>query len=107
MKKLSLLAAAALALTGCAGLAYGSRPVTGNIGVIGETSAGEAVTNNTVGSKTGTACSESILGIVTKGDASYATAAKNGNIKKIFTVDNTYKQIMGFYAKYCVVVTGE
>ena len=57
--------------------------------------------------KTGEACSMSILGIVTTGDSSVPTAAKAGGIKKIASVDNTFMQVLGLYAKYCTVVSGE
>ena len=105
MKRI-LLGMAALALSGCAGLAYASHGPIGNIGVYGDTMANEHVTDNALGTKTGQACSTSILGIVTTGDASVPTAAKNGGITKIGSVDNKFSQVLGLYATYCVIVTG-
>jgi TRL-like protein family len=110
MKKLLLLAAAVAmtsTLSGCyASFAYSGRGVTNGL-LYAETKAGEHIDGNTIGSKTGEACSESYLGFVTTGDTSYITAARNGGIKKISTIDNRYKNILGFYATYCTVVTGE
>jgi hypothetical protein len=70
------------------------------------TNANEHVTQNDVGAKKGEACSSSILGWVTTGDSSVATAAKTGGITKVASVDNTYSNILGIYASYCVQVTG-
>jgi hypothetical protein len=110
MKKLVLLAALLVggaALSGCvAGAAYASRPVANGF-LYAETQSGEQIDTNAIGAKTGQACTTSILGLVTTGDATYVTAAKNGAIKKVATVDNRYKNILGIWAEYCVVVTGE
>lgn len=59
------------------------------------------------GSKTGEASATSILGIIATGNASVAEAAKNGGITKVKTVDVKATNIIGLYAKYTVVVTGE
>jgi TRL-like protein family len=65
------------------------------------------VTNNPVGSKRGEAKRKIFLGI-TFGhtDLSLATAAKDGGITKIATVD--WKVTGGFFTRtYSVIVTGE
>ncbi len=109
MKKLLLLTvllAMSSTLSGCyAGFVYGGKVSNGFL--FAETKTGEQMDGNTIGSKTGEACSESILGLITTGDTSYITAAKNAGIKKISTIDNRYKNILGFYSTYCVVVTGD
>lgn len=64
-------------------------------------------TSNKVGSKEGTAACKSILGIIAIGDCSIKTAAKNGAIKSISTVDVETLSVFGLYAEYKVVVTGE
>jgi hypothetical protein len=109
MRKLALLAAAlaAPALSGCAGLAFQARPVVGALSIYSKTNASEAVTQNAVGPKTGQSCATSVLGIVTQGDATVASAARAGGVKRIATVDHTFENIVGVYAVYCVVVTGE
>jgi len=103
----NLLAAAAVAsvLTGCAGMAFNGR--TGMGSIYSETKLPESATGNPIGSKTGQACASSILGWVTTGDASTSTAARNGQIQRVFTVDNSSKNILGIYATFCTVVTGE
>lgn len=104
MKRI-LLGLAALALSGCAGVAYaGHAPLMGFL--YADSQANEHVSDNAVGSKTGQACSTSILGWVTTGDASVPTAAKNGGITKVGSVDNKFSNILGLYATYCVIVTG-
>lgn len=106
MKKLALAlatAACALSLTGC--FAAATAPATGLI----YTSAAAPVTATAseTGSKTGEATVSSILGLFATGDASIATAAKNGGITKIKTVDYKAFSVLGIYATYTVVVTGE
>lgn len=93
-------------LSGCAGFSFLGRPLS--MGAIyADTRSGEHVTQNALGAKTGEACSASILGIVTTGDASIATAAKVGGITKVSAVDNKFYNVLGVYATYCVVVSGE
>jgi hypothetical protein len=64
-------------------------------------------TSNSKGKKTGKATARSILGWIADGDASIAAAAKNGGITKIRTVDHKSKNILGFYAEYTTIVTGD
>jgi hypothetical protein len=105
MNRAFVAVVALLAGTGCASVAYSPR--VANAFIYAETKANEGVSDNAAGAKTGEACSSSILGWVTTGDASVPTAMKNGGLKKLSSVDNRYKQILGVYAEYCVVVTGE
>ena len=56
--------------------------------------------------KTGEACTISILGLVTVGNASIDSAIKNGQIKKVSYIDNSYKNILGIYQQYCTLARG-
>jgi hypothetical protein len=67
----------------------------------------ERTSDAMLGSKRGEGCATNILGIVATGDASAATVAKQAGITKIASVDGTASNILSFYSKYCVVVTGE
>ncbi len=60
-----------------------------------------------IGMKEGRACVSSILGAVSTGDASIATAAANGGIKEVYSVDREAKNILNVYATYCTVVRGK
>jgi len=64
-------------------------------------------TSNTGGTKIGRAECASILGLIALGDASIDTAARNGGITKVKTVDYETWSLLGIYAKLTVVVTGE
>lgn len=65
-------------------------------------------TSNTVGSKVGTASGSCYLTVLCFGvDASIKSAAKNGNIKKISTVDLKVKDVLGIVTTYECQVTGE
>lgn len=65
-----------------------------------------AATSNPVGSKTGTSTARRVLGIWVQSDASVATAARNGNISRISTVDVTRRYGIFVY-KIETKVTGE
>lgn len=65
-------------------------------------------TSNTIGSKVGTAKAVGYLGILFfDADASIQTAAKNGGITKISTVDIKYSSILNLIVSYETIVTGE
>jgi hypothetical protein len=61
-----------------------------------------------LGTKRGTAEAYSILWLVSWGDASYATAAKNGNIRVLRHADQELFQVLfGVYTRWRVVVYGD
>jgi hypothetical protein len=65
-------------------------------------------TSNPVGSKVGTAKATGFLGILFfDQDASIATAAKNGGISKISTVDIKHTSLLNLIVTYETIVTGE
>ncbi len=92
--------------SGCAHYAFASKPV-GMASLVASTQMNEAVTPNKLGAKHGESCAKSVLGIVTWGDASAATAAKNGGISMVSSVDNSYLNVLGVFAKYCAAVSGD
>ncbi len=105
--KVAVLAAAAMSLTGCASAAFASRGVP-LAGLYVDTTTHEQLTENAVGAKSSPEqCAPSILGIVATGDASVGKAAKMAGITKVAVVDAKYSNILGLFAKYCVVVHGE
>ncbi|MFN7135127.1 MAG: TRL-like family protein [Myxococcales bacterium] len=109
MKLVRILALGALAasLSGCAGIAFAGRGVP-QAGLYVDAQTGEQVTQNALGGKSSAPqCASSILGIVTTGDASVGTAAKQAGITRIAVVDQQYSNLLGLFAKYCVVVHGE
>ena len=61
-----------------------------------------------LGSKKGTAQAYSVLWLVSWGDASYAAAAKNGNIKVLKHADQEMQQVLlGLYTRWRIVVYGD
>ena len=61
-----------------------------------------------LGSKKGTAQAYSLFWLVSWGDASYATAAKNGGIKVMKHADQEMQQVLlGLYTRWRVVVYGD
>jgi len=87
-------------MLGCAGAAS---PVTGFLfsDVYGPVD-GEGA----VGGKKGEACATSYLGIIGTGDASIATAAGNGGIKNVTSVDHHTTNLLGLVAKFCTIAYG-
>lgn len=97
------LVAALAALTfGAAGCMTVASPAVGSIwmDVKGPVDAGDRV-----GAKMGTACASSIAGLIARGDASIATAAKNGGITKIDSVDHHSKNMV-IFGEFCTIVRG-
>jgi len=106
MKSLNLLAAVALTFvftSGC--FAVVSSPLTGALYT--DVKAGQEATSNSGASKTGSACAQSILGLVATGDASVGAAARSAGITKISYVDSKSTSILGIIATYCTEVYGE
>ncbi len=65
-------------------------------------------TSNPVGSKVGTSKATGYLGVLFfNADASIRTAAKNGGITKISTVDIKYTSVLNLVVTYETIVTGE
>jgi len=61
-----------------------------------------------VGAKTGQSSGQIILGLFGNADASMLTAAKNGGITKIATVDTEVTSLLGYIiVTYTTTVTGE
>ena len=67
------------------------------------------VNSNTAGTKVGEATGSWMFNGMIGGnvDVSLQTAAKNGGITKIATVDVRVKDVLGFMQTYTTVVTGE
>jgi len=67
-----------------------------------------AATSNPIGSKVGTSKATGFLGILFfDADASIRTAAKNGGITKVSTVDVKFSSILNIVVTYETIVTGE
>ena len=64
-------------------------------------------TSNPVGDKVGTAKATGVAGLFFNADASIRTAAKNGGITEISTVDVKQTNVLNFIYTYETIVTGE
>jgi hypothetical protein len=97
---ISAAVALALVMTGCMPV---YSPLMGTLytEVWGPLDAGERV-----GAKEGTACGQSILGLIATGDASLKEAARDGGITKIDSVDHKSRNILGIMAEFCTIVRG-
>lgn len=59
------------------------------------------------GSKTGKACTQSILGLIALGDASVEEAASKAGITKVNNINLESFSILFFYGTLCTVVQGD
>lgn len=75
--------------------------------IYNETKYGDMVTSHDVGTKEGTSCANSVLGMVATGDASIQAAKNNGGITKVTHVDHATKNFVGIYSEWCTIVRGE
>ena len=67
-----------------------------------------AVSSNPIGAKTGSAKADVFLSVFCfGGDASIQTAAKNGGITRVATVDMKMTNILNLLQSYTTIVTGE
>ncbi|MBI1291739.1 hypothetical protein GC173_10920 [bacterium] len=108
MKKLLALAAVtivSLQLTGC--LVAPVQPPMGILYTSYQAPLDYDQSNSSVGSKSGSAETMSILGLVALGDGSVKTAASNGGLSTISGADYEYLNIIGVYQKYTTIVHGE
>lgn len=64
-------------------------------------------TGNNRGTKTGEASCTNVLGLVATGDCSIDTAAKNGGISSIKSVDQKTTSVLGLFVKRTTIVTGD
>lgn len=100
---ITAVALSAVLFSGCARTV--GAPGAGSIVVAGQ---GPGVVGSaTVGVKNGETSCTSILGLIATGDCSIASAAKNGGIQKISTVDYDVFTLFGLYSKTTTMVTGE
>lgn len=91
-----------MATAGCAS------PRAASVGVIyTDNQSGLSATSSPAGTRVGEACLQSILGLVSWGDASIEAARRNGGVSTITSVDEKSTSILGFvYGKFCTVVRG-
>lgn len=102
---LPLLAALLGASSGCAAVAWQNRGV-GTGFFYADTATMVWTSGEAMGPKTGEACARSWFGVYTVGDASVATAARNGGITRVTHVDQRFENLGGVLGTYCLVVTG-
>jgi hypothetical protein len=79
---------------------------TGPGGIYTEVTEAVQANNGVRISKSGEACAQNILGIVSTGDSTVATAKKMAGISNVATIDRSFWSILGVYAKACTQVAG-
>jgi len=117
MKKIFAIAASvalALATTGCMTVTpgWGNGGILGSLGGQGSRYVSSLNENTTAIAceKQGESTAQFLFGAIPlthMGDITVATAAKNGGIKKIATIETKKTSILGIIVTYTTVVTGE
>lgn len=106
----TILVAASLSVTGCAG-ALGYTPPVGGVYAgakgINPSTLVELEEGARPGPKTGEACAQGVLGLASWGDMSLEAAKKSGGITQVDTLDYKTMDILGvIYQKHCTIITG-
>lgn len=103
MNKLMIATVGLVALCGCA-----SAPFMPPVGLVSDVKAPLSTDGNwKVGMKSGSASSQSILGLCAYGDCSITEAAKNGGLKRVDYVDYKYDNVLGIWQQVTVTAYGE
>jgi hypothetical protein len=100
-KRLLALVAGAALFSGCA---MAASPVNG---WYADVKWGTEIPSGSPGSKVGMAECQTILGLFASGDATVETAARNGGITTVKTVDHHSMNVLGIYSKFTTKVTGD
>ncbi|HYO51225.1 TRL-like family protein [Archangium sp.] len=104
----AVLSMGATGLAGCAGVAFAGAGTLGFFSLYANTTGVRYLNDQArLGSKSGEGCATSILGIVTTGDTSVNETTRKANINRVSHIDYRFENILGVYAKYCVIVYGE
>ena len=105
---LVLVSALVLGGAGCAGFTAPVIPPTALVVTSIKAPLDPDLNNTTLGTKSGTGKTMSILGLVALGDCSIEAAAKDGDIKTITHADYEYFSVLfGVYSKFVVKVYGD
>jgi len=104
---LLVLLTAVVLLSGCSGYCSPVKPPVGL--VYSEVFSTQDVNfdKTAVTSKSGQAMAKSVMGLVSWGDCSAQTAARNGSLKQINHSDYRFFTVLGVYSEYTTIVYGE
>lgn len=102
-RNLAIAVVLALALLGTTGCIAVQTPA---IGVLYTDVKGPLDAEGRLGEKQGTACAESILGLVARGDASIEAAAREGGVTDITSVSHHTTNLLGIIGEFCTIVRG-
>jgi hypothetical protein len=93
-------------LVGCMIVESPIRGVMGTEVIWGDFATAEDSTASSAATKQGTACAESILGLVARGDASVRAAKENGGISEVTVIDHSARNFLGIVGEWCTIVRG-
>ena len=103
MKKLLIASVSGAALCGCV-----SAPFMPPTGMVAEVKAPLSTDGSwKVGQKSGSAASQSVLGLYAWGDCSITAAARAGGLTRVDYVDYKYDNVIGIWQKVTVTAYGE
>ncbi len=108
MRMLTVLGTMGL-VVGLGGCMIVDAPIRGVLGtkvIWGDIATGEPSSATSPNVKEGTACAESILGLLARGDASVRAAKANGKITEVSSVDHSARNLLGIVGEWCTIVRG-
>lgn len=108
VSNLALLGVVCFMLAGCGPMIMNQPSAAFSVaGIYSDVEGGSLVLDNGVAAtKTGKACSTSILGLVASGDTKVETAMANGGITKLVYVNMSYKNIWFIWNEVCTIARG-
>lgn len=104
-----LLLGSALLMFGLGGCMIVESPIRGMLGTEvtwGDVATGEPGSPALSKTKEGTACAQSILGLLARGDASVRQAKANGGITEVVSVDHSARNLLNIVGEWCTIVRG-
>ncbi len=100
LRKSLIIVTVAGVLTGC-----GSSLSPVGVGLVTDVK-GPIMATGVTGTKSGTACAKTIMGVYNQGDASIEGAKAAGDISVVASADYHTKGFYPFFGETCVIVTG-
>jgi len=105
----SLIFGSLMLMVGLGGCMIVDSPIKGFLGTEvtwGDVATAEPSSPVVSKSKEGTACAQSILGLLAHGDASVRQAKANGGITDVTSVDHSARNLLNIVGEWCTIVRG-
>lgn len=104
MRRALVASAVLIGVIGLSGCQIVDTPVMGVLG--SQVRWGDLAQGDEKDLKEGTACMETLLGLLARGDASVRAAKANGKITEVTVIDHSARNFLNIVGEYCTIVRG-